>query len=133
VLAPGARPPHTLCPSIVFAGDAIVAAGCQGGCAQPQILAQVASDIADPASDLHAAVSRPRWIVGGPDLGSASETVLAEPGAQAPEAEAAATGVAFERLSEPTGMAGHVQAARLGPDGLSAGSDPRADGGVLLT
>jgi len=29
-------------------------------------------------------------------------------------------------------MAGHVQAVRLGPDGLSGGSDPRADGGVLI-
>jgi gamma-glutamyltranspeptidase len=133
VLAPGARPPHTLCPSMVFAGDAIVAAGCQGGRAQPQILAQVAPDVADPHSDLQAAVARPRWIVGGGDLGGANEIVLAEPGAQAPEVEAAAAGVAFERLSEPTGMAGHVQIARLGRDGVSAGSDPRADGGVLLT
>jgi gamma-glutamyltranspeptidase len=133
VLAPGSRPPHTLCPSMIFAGDAIVAAGCQGGRAQPQILAQVAPDLADPGSDLAAAVARPRWIVGGAELGASGETVLAEPGAQAPEAEAAASGVAFQRLREPTGMAGHVQAARLGPDGLSAGSDPRADGGVLLT
>ena len=132
VLAPGHRPPHTLCPSMILAGDAIVAAGCQGGRAQPQILAQVAPDLVDPASDLAAAVARPRWIVGA-DLGQAGETVIAEPGAPAPEAETGESGVAFERLPAPTGMVGHVQVARLGPDGLSAGSDPRADGGVLLT
>jgi gamma-glutamyltranspeptidase len=131
-LAPGSRPPHTLCPSIVLAGDAIVAAGCQGGRAQPQILAQVAPDVSDPRSDLQAAVARPRWIAGGIELGRRGETVLAEPGARAPEAEATEAGVAFERLPEPTGVAGHVQTARLGADGLTAGSDPRADGGVLI-
>ena len=80
-LAPGARPPHTLCPSMVHAGDAVIAFGCQGGRAQPQILAQVASAVADPSSDLQAAVGRPRWIVGGADLGYGDgEIVLAEPG-----------------------------------------------------
>jgi gamma-glutamyltranspeptidase len=132
VLAGGARPPHTLCPSIVLTDDAIVAAGCQGGRAQPQILAQIAPDVADPGSDLAAAVARPRWIVGGGDLARPAETVLAEPGAEAPETQAAEAGVAFERLPALTGMAGHVQAVRLGPDGLSGGSDPRADGGVLI-
>jgi len=131
-LAPGARPPHTLCPAIVVRDDAVTAIGCQGGRAQPQILAQVAADAADPASDLAAAVARPRWIVGGGDLGRERETVVAEPGAQAPEADAAAASVAFERLPALTGMAGQVQAARLGPAGLSAGSDPRADGGAIV-
>ncbi len=132
-LAPGARPPHTLCPSMVHAGDAVIAFGCQGGRAQPQILAQVASAVADPSSDLQTAVGRPRWIVGGADLGYGDgETVLAEPEADAPEAEAASAGIGFHRLDAPTGRTGHVQASRLGPDGLSAGSDPRADGGVLI-
>jgi gamma-glutamyltranspeptidase len=131
-LAPGARPPHTLCPAIVVRDATITAVGCQGGRAQPQILAQVASDVADPGSDLQAAVARPRWIIGGQDLGQPGETVMAEPGANAPEAEAAAEGLVFERWPALTGMAGHVQAARVGPDGLSAGSDPRADGGVLV-
>ncbi len=132
VLAGGARPPHTLCPAIVHAGDAVVAFGCQGGRAQPQILAQVATKVADPGSDLAAAVARPRWLVGGADLGHDGETVLAEPGAEAPEKDAADAGVAFVRLDAPTGRAGHVQTARVAPGGLSAGSDPRADGGVLL-
>src|SRR5919107_689313 len=57
-LAPGARPPHTLCPSMVHAGDTVIAFGCQGGRAQPQILAQVAGAVADPSSDLQAGVAR---------------------------------------------------------------------------
>jgi gamma-glutamyltranspeptidase len=130
VLAPGARPPHTLCPSIVIAGDSVIAAGCQGGRGQPQFLAQIAADVVDPESDLAAAVARPRWAVGqaGPGL----ESVLAEPGAEAPEAEAAEAGLPFERLPALTGACGHVQTARIGPGGLSAGSDPRADGGALI-
>ncbi|MDR9373010.1 hypothetical protein Q5424_28190, partial [Conexibacter sp. JD483] len=44
-------------------------------------------------------------------------------------AEAAEAGVAFERLPAPTGLAGHVQAARLAADGAQqAATDPRADG-----
>jgi gamma-glutamyltranspeptidase len=132
VLTGASRPPHTLCPSIVLAGDAIVALGCQGGRAQPQILAQVAPDAADPASDLQAAVARPRSIVGGPDLGFGTETVMAEPGADAPQDDATEAGVGFDRLDAFTGSAGHVQVARVGPDGITGGSDPRADGGVLI-
>jgi gamma-glutamyltranspeptidase len=131
-LAPGARPPHTLCPAIVLRDGAVTAAGCQGGRAQPQILAQIAEDLADTSSDLAAAVARPRWVVGGMDLGRTHESVLAEPGAEAPEVDAASAGIAFERLSALTGMAGHVQTARLSPAGLSAGSDPRADGGTVV-
>lgn len=131
-LAPGARPPHTLCPVVVETGDAVVAAGCQGGRAQPQILAQLAADLADPGADLAAAVARPRWVVGARDLDRARETVLAEPDAAAPDAEAADAGLPFERLSAFTGMAGHVQVARLRASGApEAASDPRADGAAL--
>ena len=108
----------------------MIAAGCQGGRGQPQFLAQVAADVADPASDLAAAVARPRWAVG--QAGPLLESVLAEPGAEAPEGEAAEAGLPFERLPPLTGVCGHVQTARIGPDGLSAGSDPRADGGALI-
>lgn len=128
----GARPPHTLCPALVHAGDAIVAFGCQGGRAQPQILAQLATAVADPASDLAAAVARPRWVLGGPELGHGAEAILAEPGADAPEEAASDAGIPVVGTGEPTGRVGHVQTARVGPGGLAAGSDPRADGGVLL-
>lgn len=134
----GLRPPHTLCPAIVITDGAIVAAGCQGGRAQPQVLAQLAADLADPTADLPAAIARPRWVVGRRDMDREVETVLAEPSAPASAApdvcarvaaEAEAAGVAFERLPAPTGLAGHVQAARLAADGAQqAATDPRADG-----
>jgi gamma-glutamyltranspeptidase len=126
-LAGGARPPHTLCPAIVETADgAIVAAGCQGGRAQPQVLAQIAA-AADGDSDLEAALARPRWVVGARDVGRDRETVLAEPGADAPDDEAAAAGIPVERLAGPADVAGHVQVARLVPGGESsraAGDDP---------
>ncbi|HST39996.1 MAG TPA: gamma-glutamyltransferase [Conexibacter sp.] len=133
-LAPGARPPHTLCPALVETADGtVVALGCQGGRAQPQVLAQLAADVTDPASDLPRAIARGRWVVGARDMDRAQETVLAEPGAaHAPESEAADAGVAFERLDAFTGLAGHVQAARLSPDGSQhAAAAPRADGAAL--
>jgi gamma-glutamyltranspeptidase len=132
-LAGGARPPHTLCPAIVETGaGAIVAAGCQGGRAQPQVLAQIAAAAATDGSDLDAALARPRWVVGARDIGRERETVLAEPGAAAPGDEAAAAGIPVERLAGPADVAGHVQVARLAADGLSAASDPRADGRAVV-
>jgi gamma-glutamyltranspeptidase len=132
-VAGGARPPHTLCPAIVETADgAIVAAGCQGGRAQPQVLVQIAAAAAAGASDLDAALARPRWVVGARDIGRERETVLAEPGAAAPEAAAAAARIPVERLARPADVAGHVEVARPAPGGLSAASDPRADGRALV-
>ena len=129
----GVRPPHTLCPAIVeTAGGAIVAVGCQGGRAQPQVLAQVAGAAAADDSDLEAALARPRWIVGARDVDRGRETVLAEPGAAAPEAEAAAAGIPVDRLPGPADVAGHVQVARIASDALAAASDPRSDGRAVV-
>jgi gamma-glutamyltranspeptidase len=132
-VAPRARPPHTLCPLVVTApGDLVVAAGCQGGRAQPQILAQLAPDLADPSAELAAALARPRWVVGVRDIGFKQETVLAEPGADAPTGSAEAGGVAVARSDRPSDLAGHAQVVRAGPDGVEAASDPRADGDALF-
>jgi gamma-glutamyltranspeptidase len=131
-LAGGARPPHTLCPAIAELADGtIVAAGAQGGRAQPQVLAQLAPALAEPDSDLDTALARPRWVVGGRDVDRTRETVLAEPGAIAPRDEAAAAGVAFDQLEAFTGLAGHAQVVRFRSGSLSAASDPRADGAGL--
>jgi gamma-glutamyltranspeptidase len=132
-LAPGARPPHTLCPVIADTGrGTVVAAGCQGGSAQPQVLAQVAHALIDERADLDAAIAAPRWVVGARDVDRERETVLAEPGAHPPRDEAAAAGIPIERLAAPSDLAGHVQAARLEGATLAAGSDPRADGRALV-
>ncbi|WP_306204502.1 gamma-glutamyltransferase family protein [Actinoplanes sp. RD1] len=127
-IAPGARPPHTLCPSIALTGDTVLALGCQGGRSQPWILAQVAADtLAGP--DPAAVVGRPRWVIGSRDVGYDQYTLVLEPGLPASLAETAA-GLDLDVVTT-TGLhddAGHVQVARLSGGVLSAASDPRADG-----
>ncbi|MGK5678095.1 gamma-glutamyltransferase [Actinoplanes sp. URMC 104] len=116
-LAPGRRPPHTLCPTLGIAAGDVVALGCQGGRAQPWILAQIAPD-AFTAPDPAELVARPRWILRGADL-------ILEPGVPTPPA---AAGLTVTTTAGPHDDAGHVQLSRLRGGRLDAGSDPRADG-----
>ena len=66
VLAPGKRTLHTLMPCMLFrdgqAGPWIVV-GSEGGDAQPQIHAQLVSDLVDGGLDVAGAVAAPRWSV----------------------------------------------------------------------
>ena len=133
-IGPGRRPPHTLCPLIGQRGEVLAAIGCQGGSAQPLILSQVASAALDPAADLDAVLAAPRWVVGDRELGFERETVLAEPGAEAPlAAELAAPGAPpLHAGAAREDRCGHVQVSRLRGAALEAAADPRADGiGVL--
>ncbi|RKN05929.1 gamma-glutamyltransferase [Streptomyces radicis] len=132
-LAPGARPPHTLCPVIVHSAATTVVAGCQGGRAQPWILAQLVPAMTDAARPLADILARPRWVVGDVDLGHAELTLAAEPGVGAEVTAAArAAGLPVARLPARADAAGHVQVVRrrTGPAGpaLEGASDPRADG-----
>ncbi|MBT2227874.1 gamma-glutamyltransferase [Nonomuraea sp. NEAU-A123] len=134
VARPGARPPHTLCPVLGTSADNVVALGCQGGRAQPWILAQVAGDVA-AARNLSALLARPRWVIGSRDLGLDDPTLVLEPGV--PDADALATtardlGLALAELPALHDDAGHVQVARLGRGGLAAASDVRADGAASV-
>ncbi|MBL7254268.1 gamma-glutamyltransferase [Paractinoplanes lichenicola] len=116
-LGPGLRPPHTLCPAIATTEDSVIALGCQGGRAQPWILAQLAPDVLS-APDPGALVTRPRWIIRGDHL-------ILEPGLAEPP------GTSDLRVSTVPALhddAGHVQLSRLRNGLLDAGSDPRADG-----
>ncbi|MEU6642556.1 gamma-glutamyltransferase [Saccharomonospora sp. NPDC046836] len=137
-LAPGARPPHTLCPVIVHSDRATVVTGCQGGRAQPWILAQLLPALTDVTQPLGDVLARPRWVVGDVDLGHAELTLVAEPGVGTEVAAAArAAGLPVASFPAPADAAGHVQVVRrrTGPAGLTfeAASDPRADGaGVLV-
>jgi gamma-glutamyltranspeptidase len=65
VLAPGKRTLHTLLPGMLFRDDDApwVVAGSMGGDAQPQIHAQLVSDLVDGGLDIRSAVSAPRWNV----------------------------------------------------------------------
>ncbi|GAA2703336.1 gamma-glutamyltransferase [Actinoplanes palleronii] len=133
-LAPGARPPHTLCPVLAVTGDTVVALGCQGGRSQPWILAQVAGDVLTSA-DLAGVLARPRWIIGAREIDREVPTLLLEPGTPAAY-ELASTAAGLGLLAETTrGLhddAGHVQVARLSGGVLTAASDPRADGSAAL-
>jgi gamma-glutamyltranspeptidase len=121
-LAPGLRPPHTLCPTIGTTADSVIALGCQGGRAQPWILAQVAPDVLT-APDPTALITRPRWIIRGTDL-------ILEPGVPLPDT----AGLTVTTTPAPHNDAGHVQLSRLRGTLLDAGSDPRADGlGAVLS
>jgi len=122
---PGLRPPHTLCPLIADGPGVLLAVGCQGGRAQAQILGQVAPALL--AEDPAAVLARPRWAFGGRELGFATETLLAEPGAPA------TTSLPVHVTAGPSDDVGHVQAARWSSGRFTAAADPRADGeGVIV-
>ncbi|MEU9286117.1 gamma-glutamyltransferase [Streptomyces sp. NPDC048275] len=130
VIGPGVRPPHTLCPVLGRSADLLLAAGCQGGRAQPQILAQTVPGLMDPTTDPAAVLDRPRWVIGARDIGHGTQTLLAEPGALS---DARPPGVPVVVAPGRTDLAGHTQVVRLSADGrLDGASDPRADGGTVL-
>ncbi|MFD8816526.1 gamma-glutamyltransferase, partial [Streptomyces sp. NPDC059627] len=132
LLRPGARPPHTLCPVIGRSPALLLAAGCQGGRAQPQILAQTLPRLADPDADPAAVLADPRWVIGARDIGFEEQTLLAEPGSVPSATPAVSPGVPVVTAPGPSDLAGHVQVVRLTHDGrLDAASDPRADGGTV--
>jgi len=125
-LTPGARPPHTLCPTVAVAAGTVLALGCQGGRAQPWILAQLAGD-ALHGTDPRAVVSGPRWII---ESGERPALVL-EPGVRGADeltATARSLGLPVATTAGRHDGAGHVQLARLRGTTLDAASDPRADG-----
>ncbi|MFI6253396.1 gamma-glutamyltransferase [Streptomyces sp. NPDC051016] len=132
VLRPGTRPPHTLCPVIGRSGALLLAAGCQGGRAQPQILAQTLPRLADPTADPAAVLGSPRWVTGARDIGFEEPTLLAEPGSLPTPMDAPLLGLPVALTAGPTDLAGHTQVVRLARDGrLDGASDPRADGGTV--
>ncbi|WP_320668980.1 gamma-glutamyltransferase [Patulibacter defluvii] len=124
----GSRPPHTLCPLLAEGPGLRLALGCQGGRAQPLILAQVADGAVDPVADPVATLAAPRWVVGDRDIGFAVETVLAEPGAAVPSS-VAGSGLTVAAGNPREDLCGHVQLARIVDGaGVEAAADPRADG-----
>ncbi|WP_308298722.1 gamma-glutamyltransferase [Streptomyces sp. GESEQ-35] len=131
-LRPGARPPHTLCPVVGRSDTLLLAAGCQGGRAQPQILAQTLPRLADPDADPAAVLAGPRWVIGARDIGFEEQTLLAEPASLPTATDRPLLGLPVVVTAGPTDLAGHTQVARLARDGrLDGASDPRADGGTV--
>ncbi|OMQ15939.1 hypothetical protein A7K94_0205965 [Modestobacter sp. VKM Ac-2676] len=68
-VGPGLRPPHTLLPVIAEADGLVLGVGCQGGSAQPWILAQLARELLDTGADLDAVLGRPPLRRRSPRLG----------------------------------------------------------------
>ena len=69
-LAPGRRPPHTLCPVLATRGGELAAVfGAMGGDAQPQILLQLAARLFAEGDSPAAAVNAGRWALRGPSTG----------------------------------------------------------------
>ncbi|MDP9792208.1 gamma-glutamyltranspeptidase [Catenuloplanes nepalensis] len=130
-IAPGVRPPHTLCPTLATTPEGGVAAlGCQGGRSQAWILAQVAPSVLD-ATDLDGLLARPRWIIGAREIGREVPTLLLEPGTPGVSAltrTAKGLDLAVDTTAGPHDDAGHIQIARRTGGVLAAASDPRADG-----
>jgi gamma-glutamyltranspeptidase/glutathione hydrolase len=131
--APGALPPHTLMPALVHRrGDLVGVAGTMGGYQQPQIIAQtlVGSFALDrtPAE----AVAAPRFVVDDLEDPDVAPPVAAQRSIPAATIDALErSGHAVYRIDDLDDWVGHAQLIRVGPEGFTAGSDPRADGAAL--
>ena len=69
-LAPGRRPPHTLCPAMATRdGELVAVFGTMGGDAQPQILLQLAARLFAGGEGVADAIAAPRWALAGPATG----------------------------------------------------------------
>ncbi|MHB1090524.1 MAG: gamma-glutamyltransferase family protein [Ilumatobacteraceae bacterium] len=70
-LAPGHRPPHTLCPAMATEQDGSLAAvfGTMGGDGQPQILLQIAARLFHHGQSPAEAINAGRWLLRGPTTG----------------------------------------------------------------
>jgi gamma-glutamyltranspeptidase/glutathione hydrolase len=129
VVLPRKRPPHTLMPIFIRRNGGIAyLVGTMGGKAQPQILAQVLARLLDLRQTPGEAVSAPRWVLGGLEVGSAEGIVRLE-GRLASERRAFELGgFPVETLSDFDEEVGQAQVIQTGPNGFVAMADPRSDG-----
>jgi gamma-glutamyltranspeptidase/glutathione hydrolase len=135
VLAGGKRPAHTLLPVVVHREGRLAAVtGTMGGGGQPQIDAMSLIRAFDLGMDAGSAVSAPRWLVGGMELGGSERSLVAE--ASVPSSTRGAfeaAGYAVETVGALDESVGHAHLICVRDDGaLEAGSDPRADGSVAV-
>jgi gamma-glutamyltranspeptidase/glutathione hydrolase len=134
-LAPGKRPAHTLMPVAVHRdGDLVALAGTRGGHGQPQIDLMTLVRAFDLDLDPVEAVAAPRWLVGGMSPLRGEPWIEAE--ASVPEAVRSSFergGFRVETLAEIDRAVGHAQLLRIDGGTITAGSDPRADGGAAAS
>jgi gamma-glutamyltranspeptidase / glutathione hydrolase len=134
-LAPGRRPPHTLCPALVRRDGRLAAMlGTMGGDAQPQILAQLVARVFHGGQSLATAVAAPRWALRGPTTGfdtwtaPGPPTVVVEDGAPAGWLDGLRSrGHEISVVRPFDGTAGHANAIVAQDNGtFCAAADPRA-------
>jgi gamma-glutamyltranspeptidase/glutathione hydrolase len=133
VLAGGKRPSHTLLPVVVHREGRLAAVtGTMGGGAQPQIDAMSLIRAFDLEMDAQAAVSAPRWLVGGMDIRNDERMLIAEASVPDPTRDSfQEAGYRTEDVAHLDEDVGHAHLIRVLEDGtFEAGSDPRADGGA---
>ena len=128
-VAPGKRPPHTLMPVVIRRnGRLAYLVGTMGGKAQPQILAQVLARLLDLGQTPGEAVSAPRWVLGGLEVGSAEGIVRLEARLATRHRAFELQGFPVETLSNFDEEVGQAQVIQVGPSGFVAVADPRSDG-----
>jgi gamma-glutamyltranspeptidase / glutathione hydrolase len=132
-LAPGRRPPHTLCPALVRRDGRVAAVlGTMGGDAQPQIVAQLTARLFHAGEPVANAISAPRWVLSGQGTGfdtwTADRRIVIENGA--PPAwidDLRAAGHDVVLAADFDSAVGHANAIVIEPGGaLCAAADPRA-------
>lgn len=131
-LKPRRKPFHTLNPALASFDDGrVMAYGTMGGEGQPQTQAALFTRYAYFGTDLQAAISAPRWLLGR-TWGEQSTTLKIEDGFSDALYDAlAAAGHDVERLGPLTAMMGHAGAIVRHADGqLEGATDPRSDGAV---
>lgn len=131
-LEPGRKPFHTLNPALALFDDGrTLSYGTMGGEGQPQTQAAILSRYR-LGSDLQAAVSAPRWLLGR-TWGDVSTTLKLESRFPAELVEQLRqAGHIVELLDEPfSDTMGHAGALLRQPNGVLEGAaDPRSDGSV---
>lgn len=134
-LAPGRRPPHTLCPALATRhGELIAVFGSMGGDAQPQILQQLATRLFHHGQSPAEAVAAGRWTLRGPATGFDTWTAPSGPSVvvegHAPPAWRAGLlerGHQVDAAPAFDSGFGHAHVITVEPTGsFAAAADPRA-------
>lgn len=128
-LAPRKRPGHTLIPSMYLRdGRPRLVYGTMGGEGQPQTQAALVTRVIDRHLSVQAAVEAPRWLFGR-TWGEAARGLRLEARFDPNVASSLARrGHDVRTVDQWSDLMGHAQMIALGADGLTAASDPRADG-----
>ncbi len=131
-LAPRKRTATTLIPSMYLVdGRPRLIYGTMGGEGQPQTQAALVTRVIDRRLGPQAAVEAPRWLLGR-TWGEASSALRLEARFDPEVADSLRRRGHDVRIVEAwSDLMGHAQLIRVGDDGLTGGSDPRADGTVL--